>query len=92
MLKKFLMIEDFISKEALSAILLFIATVGAVIVANSSWGQAYYDLWHMPLGMTLGEKSISMSLTYWIDDGLMALFFLMVGLEIKREMRPNEII
>jgi NhaA family Na+:H+ antiporter len=52
MLKKFLIIEDFISKEALSGVLLFIATVAAVIVANSSWGQAYYDLWHMPFGMT----------------------------------------
>jgi NhaA family Na+:H+ antiporter len=91
MIKKFLFIEDFISKEALSGILLFLATVAAVIVANSSLGQAYYDLWHMPLGMTLGEKSISMSLTYWIDDGLMALFFLMVGLEIKREMVIGEL-
>ena len=91
MLKKFLFIEDFISKEALSGVLLFIATVAAVIVANSSWGQAYYDLWHMPLGMTLGDKTISMSLTYWIDDGLMALFFLMVGLEIKREMVIGEL-
>jgi Na+:H+ antiporter, NhaA family len=91
MIKKFLLIEDFISKEALSGILLFLATVAAVIVANSSLGQAYYDLWHMPLGMTLGEKSISMSLTYWIDDGLMALFFLMVGLEIKREMVIGEL-
>ena len=91
MLKKFLIIEDFISKEALSGVLLFIATVAAVIVANSSWGQAYYDLWHMPLGMTLGDKTISMSLTYWIDDGLMALFFLMVGLEIKREMAIGEL-
>jgi Na+:H+ antiporter, NhaA family len=91
MIKKFLLIEDFISKEALSGILLFLATVAAVIVANSSWGQAYYDLWHMPLGMTLGDKSISMSLTYWIDDGLMALFFLMVGLEIKREMVIGEL-
>ncbi|QKF67872.1 sodium:proton antiporter [Arcobacter venerupis] len=91
MIKKFLLLEDFISKEALSGILLFLATVAAVIVANSSLGQAYYDLWHMQLGMTLGEKSISMSLTYWIDDGLMALFFLMVGLEIKREMVIGEL-
>ena len=86
MIKKFLVLEDFISKEALSGILLFIATVVAVIVANSSYGQNYYDLWNMPLGITLGEETISMTLTYWIDDGLMALFFLMVGLVIKREM------
>jgi len=83
--------EKFINKEALSGILLFVATVAAVIVANSSLGQAYYDLWHMPLGINLGELKISMTLTYWIDDALMALFFLMVGLEIKREMRIGEL-
>ncbi len=91
MIAKLITIDRFINKEALSGILLFIATVAAVIVANSSWGQSYYDLWHMPLGMNLGEHSISMSLTYWIDDGLMALFFLMVGLEIKREMLIGEL-
>lgn len=84
-------LDKFINKEALSGILLFIATVAAVIVANSSLGQAYYDLWHLPLGINLGELSISMTLTYWIDDGLMALFFLMVGLEIKREMAIGEL-
>jgi NhaA family Na+:H+ antiporter len=91
MIKKFLVIEDFISKEALSGIILFIATVAAVIVANSSLGQEYYNLWHMPLGVTLGDRTISMTLTYWINDGLMALFFLMVGLEIKREMIIGEL-
>ena len=91
MIKKFLVIEDFISKEALSGIILFIATVAAVIVANSSFGQDYYNLWHMPLGVTLGDRTISMTLTYWINDGLMALFFLMVGLEIKREMVLGEL-
>ena len=91
MIKKFLVIEDFISKEALSGINLFIATVAAVIVANSSFGQDYYNLWHMPLGVTLGDRTISMTLTYWINDGLMALFFLMVGLEIKREMVLGEL-
>ena len=53
------------------------ATLAAVIVANSSLGQDYHDLWQMPFGMTFADKTISMSLTYWIDDGLMALFFLM---------------
>ena len=91
MIDKLSSIGNFINKEALSGILLFIATVAAVIVANSSWGQEYYDLWHMPLGVTLGDKTISMTLTYWIDDGLMALFFLMVGLEIKRELLLGEL-
>jgi len=91
MIKPLITLEKFINKEALSGILLFVATVAAVIVANSSWGQVYYDLWNMPLGINLGDLSISMTLTYWIDDGLMALFFLMVGLEIKREMMIGEL-
>ena len=91
MIKKFLIIEEFISKEAFSGILLFIATVLAAIVANSTVGEEYYNLWHMSLGITLGDRTISMTLTYWIDDALMALFFLMVGLEIKREMVIGEL-
>ena len=91
MIKKFLIIENYISKEALSGVLLFLATLAAVIVANSSLGHDYHDLWQMPFGMTFADKTISMSLTYWIDDGLMALFFLMVGLEIKREMVIGEL-
>lgn len=83
--------QDFISKEALSGFLLFSATVLAVIVANSSLSAQYYDLWHMPLGVTLGDINISMNLSMWINDGLMALFFLMVGLEIKREMLIGEL-
>lgn len=91
MLQHMITWQKFINKEALSGILLFVATVAAVIVANSSLGQAYYDLWHMPLGINLADMSISMTLTYWIDDGLMALFFLMVGLEIKRELLIGEL-
>lgn len=91
MMHPLITLEKFINKEALSGILLFIATLTAVIVANSSLGQAYYDLWHLPLGINVGEISISMTLTYWIDDALMALFFLMVGLEIKREMLIGEL-
>jgi NhaA family Na+:H+ antiporter len=83
--------QQFISKEALSGVILFIATLLAVIVANSGLSQAYFDLWHTPLGLSLGSECITMSLTYWIDDGLMALFFLMVGLEIKREMLIGEL-
>ena len=83
--------NDFISKEAFSGFLLFAATILAVIIANSSLSQEYYNLWHAPLGVTLGDMNISMSSSMWINDGLMALFFLMVGLEIKREMLIGEL-
>ncbi len=91
MIKNIPTLDQFISKEALSGVILFIATVLAVVVANSPFAKEYYDLWHMPLGLTFGSFDISMSLTMWIDDGLMALFFLMVGLEIKREMLIGEL-
>jgi NhaA family Na+:H+ antiporter len=84
--------DHFINKEALSGFLLFGATLLAVIFANlESTGQLYYDIWHMPLGIKLGELTIAMNLNMWINDGLMALFFLMVGLEIKRELLIGEL-
>lgn len=91
MVKSLQTLQEFISKEAWSGILLFAATLLAVIFANSSLSQSYYDLWHMALGLSLGDITISMSLMSWINDGLMALFFLMVGLEIKREMLIGEL-
>ncbi|MDC0933450.1 Na+/H+ antiporter NhaA [Arcobacteraceae bacterium] len=91
MIDSFQTIQRFIKNESFSGVLLFIATLAAVMVANSALSQEYFDLWHMPLGVTVGGHTISMSLTYWIDDGLMALFFLMVGLEIKRELLIGEL-
>lgn len=84
-------IERFIKDESFSGVLLFMATLAAVIVANSALGASYYTLWHMALGVTFGSFNIAMDLTHWINDGLMALFFLMVGLEIKRELLIGEL-
>ena len=84
-------IERFIKDESFSGVLLFIATLAAVIVANSALSASYFELWNMALGVTLGSHVISMDLTHWINDGLMALFFLMVGLEIKRELLIGEL-
>ncbi len=84
-------IQQFISKEAFSGVLLFMATVLAVVVANSSLTDSYNALWQMPLGLHFGETNIEMTLKYWINDALMALFFLLVGLEIKREMVIGEL-
>ncbi|PKN14487.1 MAG: Na(+)/H(+) antiporter NhaA, partial [Deltaproteobacteria bacterium HGW-Deltaproteobacteria-24] len=91
MVKHMATFQNYISKESLSGIILFCATLLAVLVANSSWGDAYYHLWHMPLGIALGDSTITMDLTHWIDDGLMSIFFLMVGLEIKRELVCGEL-
>lgn len=84
-------IERFIKDESFSGVLLFIATLAAVIVANSALSEHYFALWKMPVGLTLGEFKITMDMMHWINDGLMALFFLMVGLEIKRELLIGEL-
>ena len=84
-------IERFIKDESFSGVLLFIATIAAVMVANSALSESYFELWKMALGVTLGGHTISMDLMHWINDGLMALFFLMVGLEIKRELLIGEL-
>lgn len=84
-------IQRFIKDESFSGILLFFATLLAVIIANSALSQQYFDLWNTELGVAIGGHTISMSLMYWINDGLMALFFLMVGLEIKRELLIGEL-
>jgi len=84
-------IQRFIKGQSFSGILLFFATLLAVIIANSSLSEQYFDLWNKNLGVTIGDSTISMSLMYWINDGLMAIFFLMVGLEIKRELLIGEL-
>jgi len=84
-------IKTFINKEALSGVVLFFATILALIIANSSIGSYYLDFWKNHLGLSFGGKVLSLSLKSWIDDGLMAVFFLMIGLEIKREVLFGEL-
>lgn len=84
------MLESFVHSETSGSILLFAATVVALVWANSPWSASYFALWKLPL--RVGFHSLfSMDLHYWIDDGLMALFFLVVGLEIKREIVKGEL-
>jgi Na+:H+ antiporter, NhaA family len=78
--------QDFAHKQSSGGILLIAATVIALVWANSPWGESYAALWHTKLTIGVGELSISKDLTHWINDGLMAVFFLVVGLEIKREL------
>jgi Na+:H+ antiporter, NhaA family len=84
------MLERFVHSETSGSILLFGATIIALIWANSPWRTSYVTLWKLPLQM--GTRSLfPMDLHHWIDDGLMVLFFLVVGLEIKRELAKGEL-
>ncbi|MGA9570302.1 MAG: Na+/H+ antiporter NhaA [Candidatus Acidiferrales bacterium] len=84
------MLESFVHNETSGSILLFGAAVAALAWANSPWSASYFALWKLPL--QLGRRPLlSMDLHHWIDDGLMVLFFLTVGLEIKREIVKGEL-
>jgi NhaA family Na+:H+ antiporter len=85
-------ISRFINEEAYGGILLILATFAAMIWANSSVYGSYHHLWHeFKVGFSWGELRMIESLHYWINDGLMAIFFFVVGLEIKREIMGGEL-
>ncbi|WP_228281738.1 Na+/H+ antiporter NhaA [Rubrobacter marinus] len=83
--------QDFTRKQSSGGILLVAAATIALAWANSPWGESYAALWHTKLTVGLGDYSLSKDLTHWINDGLMAVFFLVVGLEIKREILVGEL-
>jgi NhaA family Na+:H+ antiporter len=83
--------QDFAQKQSSGGILLIIATAVALIWANSPWGDSYAALWQTKLTVGIGDFSLTKDLTHWINDGLMAIFFLVVGLEIKREVLVGEL-
>jgi NhaA family Na+:H+ antiporter len=79
-------INSFIKNETTAGIVLFLSTVIALIWANSAYSESYHDLWHETLSIQIAGYSIANSLHHWINDGLMAMFFFVVGLELKREI------
>jgi len=74
-----------------SGIVLLATTVIALVWANSPWAESYYRLWGLAFGGTLGGASFRTTLHHIINDGLMAVFFFVVGLEIKREVLAGEL-
>jgi NhaA family Na+:H+ antiporter len=81
--------ERFMHIEASSGIVLMIAVMIALAWANWPGSHSYHDIWHMPLSIQFGEWRISQSLHFFINDVLMTIFFLVVGLEIRREMHEG---
>lgn len=75
--------SQFFDSEKSSGILLICCTVISIAIANSSWGASYLGIWHVAVA--------GLSLEHWINDGLMAIFFLMIGLELERELYNGEL-
>ncbi|MGI8773693.1 MAG: Na+/H+ antiporter NhaA [Actinomycetota bacterium] len=84
-------VRRFLQTEIAGGIALLVFTVIALIWANSPWGDSYESLWHTEVGFTVGTFELSESLQHWVNDGLMTLFFFVVGLEIKRELVRGEL-
>jgi len=79
-------IEEFIQKESASGILLIVATLLALILSNTFLSPYYQSFLHIPVEIHIGSLHLDKSLYHWVNDGLMAIFFLLIGLEVKREL------
>jgi NhaA family Na+:H+ antiporter len=87
--RAFTTLQRFLHVEAVGGGVLVIAAVAALIWANSPFAHSYHALWHLPLSIGLGEFAFSRSLHFWINDALMTVFFLVVGMEIRREIHEG---
>ena len=93
MIKKVILtpFQKFVKIESFSGILLMFATLIALVWANSSFGDSYQSLWQFKIGFTTERFELNKPLILWINDGLMAIFFFLIGLEIKREFLIGEL-
>jgi NhaA family Na+:H+ antiporter len=83
--------QEFIRDQTSASALLLLCTIAALIIANSPFGQDYEALIHREAGVVFGDWSLKMSVRHWVNDGMMALFFFVLGLEIKREILAGEL-
>ena len=80
------LVEEFIKKESASGTLLIFATILALIFSNTMLSPLYASFLHIPVEIRVGVLHLDKSLYHWVNDGLMAIFFLLIGLEVKREI------
>jgi Na+:H+ antiporter, NhaA family len=83
--------QIFLEKEASGSIVLLACSAIALIWANSPFRDSYFHVWETEIGFTVGDFALHKSLHHWINDGLMAVFFFVIGLEIKREVLVGEL-
>jgi NhaA family Na+:H+ antiporter len=83
--------QAFARVEASSGIVLVLAAAVALVWANSPWDESYFDLLHTPIDIDADLLHLDLTLQHWINDGLMAIFFFLMGLEIKRELVHGEL-
>lgn len=84
-------VVKFLYVEAASGVVLLLATAMALFLANSPWSSEFLQFWKTPLGLEVGEFQLRHSLQHWINDALMAIFFFVIGLEVKREIAVGEL-
>jgi len=84
-------VNRFINKSTTGGIVLFVSAVIALLLANSPWQEMYHRFWEYHIKFGVGDYVLDKSLHYWINDGLMAVFFFVVGLELKREIIGGEL-
>ena len=84
-------LRGFLDTEVAGGLVLLAATAIALGWANSPWSSAYEALWRTELAVEVGQWTLTLDLRHWVNDGLMALFFFVVGLEIKRELVVGEL-
>jgi len=84
-------LREFLATETAGGLFLVVAAVVALVWANSPWQESYGRLWETQLGVRLGRWQLELDLRHWVNDGLMAVFFLVVGLEVKRELLLGEL-
>lgn len=83
--------KGFFNSEKIGGVLLLLCTFVSLLVANSAWGEGYVAFWHTKLDLSFAGLRLNYSIEHWINDGLMTVFFLLVGLEIERELYAGEL-
>jgi len=83
--------QEFFKSEKTGGLILVLCTIVSMLIANSGWGEGWSHFWHAHLDLSAGPVLLDYSVEHWVNDGLMAVFFLLVGLEIEREIYIGEL-